>query len=68
MTIEHKRSPDEPEGGWLGPGGPNGWPDLEELNAKQLATEAARVAGCQRSSCHKHQRCMYLNHPRGCKR
>lgn len=35
MTIDHKRSPDEPEGGWLGPRGPDGWPDLEELDKRQ---------------------------------
>lgn len=34
--IAHKRSPDEPEGGWLSPGGPGGWPDLEALNRRQL--------------------------------
>jgi hypothetical protein len=33
--VAHKRSPDEPEGGWLGPRGPNGWPDLEVLDRKQ---------------------------------
>lgn len=35
--IPHRQSHDEPEGGWLSPGGPNGWPDLEELDVKQRA-------------------------------
>jgi hypothetical protein len=68
MTIERRVSPDEPEGGWLGPRGGNGFPDLEELDQRQRDAEAARVAACQMSSCKRHQRCMYLNHPRGCKR
>lgn len=68
MPLTLKHSPDEPEGGWLSPGGPNGWPDLEELNTKQIAAEAARVASCSMSTCHKHGMCKYLNHPRGCKR
>jgi hypothetical protein len=34
--VTHRRSPDEPEGGWLSPAGPNGWPDLEVLNLKQI--------------------------------
>jgi hypothetical protein len=40
MTIEHRRSPDEPEGGWLGPRGPDGWSDLEELDQRQRAQYA----------------------------
>jgi hypothetical protein len=44
MAIEHKRSPDEPEGGWMSPGGPQGWPDLEELNRKQLETAMADLS------------------------
>lgn len=31
----HKRSPNEPEGGWLGPSGPGRWPDLIALDRKQ---------------------------------
>jgi hypothetical protein len=34
-SITRKVSPDEPEGGWLGPRGPGGWPDLEELDRRQ---------------------------------
>lgn len=33
--VTHRRSPDEPEGGWLGPSGPGDWPDLQELDRKQ---------------------------------
>jgi hypothetical protein len=31
MSTPHRRSPDEPEGGWLGPC-TTGWPDLPELD------------------------------------
>jgi hypothetical protein len=61
------KSPDEPEGGWLGPRGGNGFPDLEELDRKQAGPDADRLAYCQKNTCHKHRRCMYLNHPQGCK-
>lgn len=35
QLIDHKRSPDEPEGGWLGPSGPGAWADLQELDRQQ---------------------------------
>lgn len=35
MSIERRPSTDEPEGGWLSPRGPDGWPDLEELDRRQ---------------------------------
>ena len=38
--VQHKRSPDEPEGGWLGPRGPDGWPDLVALDRKQRGLPA----------------------------
>lgn len=41
-TVTHKRSPDEPEGGWLGPRGPDGWADLEELDRRQREALASR--------------------------
>lgn len=31
-TVEKKRQPREPEGGWLGPC-TTGWPDLHEIDA-----------------------------------
>ncbi len=37
--MVHHQSPDEPEGGWLGPRGPDGWPDLEALDRKQRGEE-----------------------------
>jgi hypothetical protein len=33
--VPHKRSSDEPEGGWLSPAGPGPWSDLQELDRRQ---------------------------------
>jgi hypothetical protein len=40
--VMHKRSSDEPEGGWLGPRGPDGWADLEELDRRQREQLASK--------------------------